>query len=92
MANNRMWLIHKDSGHGICLGKQMGLEFYNAPEKAELERFYVHLTFDLDSAQNPNNLVLAMEDCSGTSCFDDWCYTSETCNGFHVFKINETTD
>lgn len=84
MANNRMWLIHKPSKLGIKLGKRLGWGWYAAPETSELERFYDYLA---EQADNQDDFVLAMEDCTESSCFGDWEYTFQFIDGFRVFKF-----
>jgi len=87
MANNRMFLIHKPSKLGVGLGKRMGWGWYNAPEKAELERFYEYLSNEIpyeDGSQD--DFIIAMENCSDSNCFEDWQYTGEKENGFHKFE------
>jgi hypothetical protein len=42
MANNRLYLVHKQSGFAIGLGKRMGWEWcaHGPIEKARLDRFF----------------------------------------------------
>ena len=84
MANNRMFLIHKPSKLGIMLGKRMGWGWYNAPGTSEVERFYNYLENNPEGSQD--DFILAMEDCSESSCFNDWRYTDEKVGGFRVFE------
>ena len=83
-----MWLIHKPTKLGIMLGKRMGYGWYAAPEQSELNRFYEYLTENLEPTQD--DFVLAMEDCSESTCFSEWDYTEERINGFAVFKFKNT--
>ena len=87
MANNRMWLIHRPTKLGIMLGKRLGFGWYKPPETKELERFYEYLGKNIDSEQNQDDFVLAMEDCSNSLCFDNWDYTNTFIDGFRLFKF-----
>jgi len=87
MANNRMWLIHRPTKLGIMLGKRLGFGWYKPPETKELERFYEYLEKNMDSEQSQDDFVLAMEDCSNNSCFDNWDYTNTFIDGFRLFKF-----
>lgn len=69
------------------LGKRFAYE-WGAPPKAEiLEKFYKYI-FD-NSEGSQNDFILAMEDCSGGSCFADWVYTGEFKEGFRVFEFEK---
>lgn len=83
MANNRMWLIHKPTKLGVMIGKRMLGGWYGAPEQAELQRFFSYLEYADEGRQD--DFILAMEDCTDSSCFDNWKYTDETTNGFRKF-------
>jgi len=85
MADNRMWLIHKPSKIGIRLGKRIGYGWHAAPDKSELERFYKYIA---ETYGDQDDFILAMEDCSNSDCFDNWEYTSERIEGFHLFRFN----
>ena len=84
MADNRMFLIHKPSKIGIMLGKSYRGEWYNAPEASELDRFYKYIYSHYP--EEPDDFMLAMENCSQSECFNDWQYTSDFIDGFRVFK------
>jgi len=82
MANNRMWLVHRPTGIAVMLGKRMGSYWYNAPEKDQLERFFEVTGVNVDQ----DDLMLAMEDCTHSLCFDNWVYTDQRVEGFPVLK------
>ena len=84
MANNRMFLIHIPSQLGIMLGKRMGRGWYDAPKKEELEAFFNYLETTED---RQDDFTLAMEDCSESSCFDNWRYTDTKVEGFAKFDF-----
>ena len=83
MANNRMWLIHKPTQLGVMLGKRMAWGWYSAPEQEKLQSFFEYLEHNPEGSQD--DFILAMEDCTGSSCFNDWQYTSENVDGFMKF-------
>lgn len=87
MANNRMWLIHKPSKLGVMLGKRMAWGWYSAPDTEHLESFYKYLEQNPDPEGRQDDFVLAMEDCSGSSCFNEWVYTTDFIEGFRVFDF-----
>ena len=84
MANNRMFLIHKPSKIGIYFGKRMAAGWYDAPEKDYIERYYDYLEDNFFDTRD--DLILAMEDCTDSTCFEDWNYTGEKVDGFVVFN------
>jgi len=84
MANNRMFLIHKPTRLGVMLGKRMAWGWYKAPEQSELMRFFEYL--ENNPKESQDDFILAMEDCTESTCFDEWRYTSETVDGFTVFE------
>jgi len=65
------------------LGKRMRWGWYKAPKQKEVERFFEYLENNPEGSQD--DFVLAMEDCSESSCFDSWRYTDETIEGFKKF-------
>jgi len=86
MANNRMYLIHKPSKLGICLGKRMAWGWYGAPNQNFLDQFFTFLSENyLEGSQD--DFVLAMEDCSESTCLDKWVCTKERIGGFSVFEL-----
>lgn len=87
MANNRMFLVHKPSKIGIMLGKRMAYGWYKPPSQDEMQRFFEYIEHNPEGSQD--DFVLAMEDCTESSCFKGWGYTAETIDGFKVFEIKE---
>ena len=90
MANNRMYLLHRPTGLAICLGKRMAFGWYQAPEAQYMEAFYQHILNHLEKGQDQDDFVLAMEDCSNSSCFADWDYGSVDESGF--MRLREKSD
>lgn len=93
MADNRMWLIHKPSKLGIMLGKRMAWGWHDAPDTVEIQRFYDYLAkYDYlaqKSEGGQDDFILAMEDCSESSCFSNWVYTEEMENEFRKFELTD---
>lgn len=89
MANNRMFLVHMPTKLGVMIGKRMGWGWYKA-DGDEIERFYDYLSDHPKGSQD--DFKLFMEDCSESSCFDDWRYTQDEVEGFRVFKILEESE
>ncbi len=87
MANNRMWLIHRESKLGVMIGKRMGWGWYNPPKQEQLMKFFEYL--EKNPCESQDDFVLAMEDCSNSNCFDGWRYTNDLIEGFRVFEIDE---
>lgn len=87
MANNRMFLIHRPSKIGVMLGRRMAIGWHEGSTEKSLDDFYEHIqsTQELGSQ---DDFVLAMEDCEGSSCFDDWKYTGKQVNGFRLFEYD----
>ena len=90
MANNRMWLIHKPSKLGVMLGKRMAWGWYAAPSPEYLEKFYDHIIRLLEDGLegSQDDFILAQEDCSESSCFDNWKY-GEKVGSFRSFNFKE---
>ena len=92
MADNRMWLIHKPSKLGILLGKRLGWGWDAIVEKNELQRFYAYLAFEESDTGSGDDFILSQEDCSNSSCFDNWRYTEEKVSGFRIFELIDETE
>ena len=86
MANNRMWLLHRPSELAVLLGKRMAVGWYSPPTEQRLTEFYEHLGKTY-GAENQDDFLLAMEDCSESSCFNDWKYGGEKEEGFIKLQI-----
>lgn len=89
MANNRMFLIHRPTKLGIMLGKRVGWGWYEPPSKDRLQKFYDCTIECLSWEGHQDDFILAMEDCSGSSCFGDWTYTGEEVDGFGLFEFTK---
>jgi len=88
MADNRMFLIHKPTKLGVMLAGRLGSTWdmqFGAGDS--LAAFYEHLNAQSLTCERQDDFVLAMEDCSNSSCFGDWQYTNESVNGFRVFEF-----
>ncbi|MBL4680848.1 MAG: hypothetical protein JKY88_09015 [Pseudomonadales bacterium] len=83
MANNRMFLIHKPSRIGAYIGKRMARGWYDPPEQEYIQKFYDYLEDNYFDSRD--DLVLAMEDATDSTCFDGWNYTGERTDGFVTF-------
>ena len=84
MADNRMFLVHRESGLGVMLGKRLMIPWSANISNDELNRFYNYIANNYDKW---DDFMLIMEDCSMSGCFDDWRYTDEFENGFRRFEI-----
>lgn len=82
MADNRMWLIHRPTQLGIMLGKRMMNGWYGPPTQDESQRFFDYIN---EVSGSGDDFVLAMEDCRGSGCFDDWQYAPDFVAGFRKF-------
>jgi len=89
VANNRMWLIHKPSGIGVMIGKRLAIGWHHAPKKDKLQSFYSYICDYYPESQD--DFVLAMEDCTGSTCYNDWKYSSDPIieGGFRRFEMGE---
>lgn len=85
MADNRMFLVHKPTGLGVCLGKRMDWGWYNPPSESEMQHFFDYLKTHPEGSQD--DFVLLMEDCGESSCIDEWHYAGRVA-GFHVFAFD----
>ena len=87
MADNRMWLIHKPSKLGILIGKRLGWGWDGPIKINEIQRFYDHLAKKESCEGSGDDFILAQEDCSISTCFDNWRYTEEKRDEFRIFEF-----
>jgi len=84
MANNRIWLVHRETGLAIMLGKHMGIGWYRAPKRKRLQKYYDYLD---EITDNPEDLILVIEDATYAPCLTDkWKYGDKV-NGFHTIIL-----
>ncbi len=92
MADNRMYMVHKNTGLAFCMGKRYGgneaADFeYTKPDLETMEKFYrAVLTAPTDLMRectiDPDGFVLVYE-----SDGDAWEFTDRDYEGFPVIKF-----
>jgi len=75
MANDRVFLYHKELKIGLMLGKHLEHGWYKPPTEEKFQAFY-----DFIGDNNPDNLELLFE-CDGRK----WNYGEPTEEGFRHF-------
>jgi len=91
MANNRMYLIHKPTKIGISMGARGPWGWYGAPRDRELDDFYEHVMDMIERDQSQDDFILAMEDCTDSSCFSGYTIKGQSVNedGYFEFELDE---
>jgi hypothetical protein len=61
MANNRLILYHRPTGHYVYLGKRMDWGWYNPPERDKLLAFYQRCADDMPQEGDQDDFILLAE-------------------------------
>ncbi len=79
MANNRLYLIHEESGIAVMLGKRYESGWFDSPLSGKFERFFCKV-FDETGHDGMDGFVLYQE------ITDDWEWDHTTSDGFEVYR------
>lgn len=93
MANNRMWLIYKPTGHAVCLGKRMASGWYLTSPPAHVHAALAAM-FDLtesiwiDGKGGLDDFALGFEDPGkNPHSFNDWRYGAASDSGVRQLQL-----
>lgn len=88
MANNRMYLVHRPSGIGVCICKRMAWYWYSPVNERSMEEFFAAIADVSRSDAEQDDVMVVMEDCSAKSRFVETEWGKMTRYGVNLVRFS----